>query len=93
MEVSESGFWKVQKRYPLLAPYLVTHAHKRRVLTKMNLRECYHLFKLRTQRQAHFSIRLVMDKALREAVKVHPELFRHMPLRDFPEWWPFSVKG
>jgi len=90
MEVSESGFKKVYKSYPLLAPYLATHAHKRRVLTKMNLRECYHLFKLRTQRQAHFSIRLVMDKALREAVRVHPDLFRHMPLRDFPEWWPFK---
>jgi thymidylate synthase ThyX len=93
MEVSESGFWKLGRAYPLLAPYLVTHAHKRRVLTKMNLRECYHLFKLRTQRQAHFSIRLVMDKALHEAVKVHPNLFRHMPLRDFPDWWPFGAKS
>jgi len=89
---AEDGFWKLQEVFPALAPYLVTHAHKRRILTKVNVRECYHLFKLRTQPQAHFSIREVMDKALRLAVDVHPQLFRHVPLRDHPDWWPFPTE-
>ena len=88
---AEDGFWKLQEAFPAIAPYLVTHAHKRRILTKVNVRECYHLFKLRTQPQAHFSIRQVMYKALKLAVDVHPQLFRHVPLRDHPDWWPFPT--
>jgi thymidylate synthase ThyX len=86
---AKGAFYELYKALPNIAPYVVTHAHKRRILTKLNLRECYHLFKLRTQPQAHFSIRLVMNQALRLAVEAHPQLFRHLPLRDFPDWWPF----
>ena len=52
-------------------------------------RECYHLFKLRASLQAHESIRLPIIEAMRLAVDVHPELFRYLPLRDAPDWWPF----
>ena len=92
MQQAEAPYWRLYKAMPAVAPYLVTHAHKRRILTKVNLRECYHLFKLRTQQQAHFSIRQVMDKALRLAVETHPQLFRYLPLRDFPDWWPFPTE-
>lgn len=88
---AEKSFWSLYETNPIIAPYLVTHAHKRRVLTKINVRECYHLFKMRTQQQAHFSIRQVMDKALRESVAVHPHIFSQLPLRDYPEWWPFAT--
>ena len=88
---AEEGYYKLETAFPNVAPYLLTHAHRRRFITKINLRECYHLFKLRTQRQAHFSLRQVMDKALRLAVEVHPELFRHLSLRDIPDWWPFGA--
>ncbi|MCI0846288.1 MAG: FAD-dependent thymidylate synthase, partial [Chloroflexi bacterium] len=71
------------------AQYLVTHAHNRRVLSKMNLRECYHLFKLRTSSLAHFSIRQPMIEAMRLAVETHPQLFQHLKLREYPGWWPF----
>ena len=89
--VAERAFWKVHEQSPAVAQYLVTHAHNRRVLSKLNLRECYHLFKLRTSEMAHFSIREPAEEALRLAVEVHPELFRHLQLRDYPEWWPFTV--
>ena len=56
---------------------------------KLNARECFHLFKLRTQRQAHFTIQQVSEATLKLAVEVHPWLFRHLPLRNFPPWWPF----
>ena len=87
MDRANEAFWKVHDSFPPVAQYLVTHAHKRRVLSKMNLRECYHLFKLRTQPQAHFSIRGPTEKALRLAVETHPQLFKHLKLRKFPEWW------
>ena len=67
---------------PSVAQYIVTHAHNRRLLSKMNLRECYHLFKLRTSQMAHESIREPMKEALRLASEVHPRLFDFLQLRD-----------
>ena len=85
----EGAYAQVQECSPQAAQYLVTHAHNRRVLSKMNLRECYHLFKLRTSSLAHFSIRQPMIEAMRLAVETHPQLFQYLKLRDYPDWWPF----
>jgi len=85
---AEEAYWKVLKVSPLAAQYLVTHAHNRRVVSKFNLRECYHLFKMRTSEEAHFSIREPMIEAMRLAVEVQPHLFRHLKLRNYPDWWP-----
>ena len=87
---AESAFRTVHSYSPLVAQYLVTHAHYRRVLSKMNLRECYHLFKLRTSELAHFAVRGPVLQAMKLAVDVHPGLFRHLRLRDYPQWWPFE---
>ncbi|MDA0263488.1 MAG: FAD-dependent thymidylate synthase [Chloroflexi bacterium] len=89
---AEAAYWKVREVLPLAAQYLVTHAHNRRVVSKFNLRECYHLFKMRTSEEAHFSIREPMIEALRLAVEVQPQFFRHLKLRDYPEWWPHPVE-
>ena len=78
---AEAAFWGVSEFSPLVAQYLVTHAHNRRVLSKLNLRECYHLFKLRTSTMAHASIREPVKEAMRLAAEVHPRLFRHLQLR------------
>ena len=93
MALAEEAYWKVRKISPLAAQYLVTHAHNRRVMTKMNLRECFHLFKLRTSDEAHFSIREPMQEAMRLAVEVQPQFFRYLKLRNYPEWWPEPVTG
>ena len=87
---AEAAFREVQERWPQVAQYLVTHSHYRRVLAKMNLRECYHLFKLRTSELAHFAIRGPVQQAMRLAVETHPGLFRHLLLRDYPDWWRFQ---
>ena len=87
---TDSAFQVVGGHSPLVAQYLVTHAHYRRVLCKMNLRECYHLFKLRTSDLAHFAIRDPVLQAMKLAVETHPGLFRHLRLRDYPDWWPFG---
>jgi len=89
MELVERGFRSIAEYSPLVAQYLVTHAHYRRVLVQMNLRECYHLFKLRTSELAHFAIREPILEAMKLVVAVHPQLLRHLRLRDYPEWWPF----
>ncbi|MBI4197850.1 MAG: FAD-dependent thymidylate synthase [Chloroflexi bacterium] len=83
---SERAFWELREELPLIAPYLVTHAHRRRVLAKLNLRECYHLFKLRTGPDAHFSLGNpetgVVTQAMEAAKKAQPGLFRRLRLRN-----------
>ena len=86
---AESAFHTICAHSHAVAQYLVTHAHRQRVLSRMSLRECYHLFKLRASHQAHESIRLPIVAAMRLAVDVQPELFRYLPLRNAPDWWPF----
>ncbi|HZA24774.1 MAG TPA: FAD-dependent thymidylate synthase [Dehalococcoidia bacterium] len=90
LDSSTHAYQRVYEYSPQAAPYLVTHAHYRRVLARMNLRECYHLFKLRTSKLAHFSIRGPMLEAMKLTVGTHPQLFRYLRLRDYPVWWPFS---
>ena len=86
---ADALYHKLRAHSPAVAQYAVTHAHLQRVLSRLSLRECYHLFKLRTSRQAHESIRQPVIEAMRLAVNAQPELFRHLPLRNAPEWWPF----
>ena len=81
METAARGFHRISEALPGVGEYLVTHAHLRRVLSKMNLRECYHLFKLRTSPQAHFTLRRVMKQALDLAMQRHPLLFKYLRLR------------
>ena len=87
---AEEVYWNVKEVSPQAAQYLVTHAHNRRVVTKFNLRESYHLFKMRTSDEAHFAIREPMVEAMRLAVEVQPQLFRHLKLRNYPDWWPHA---
>lgn len=81
MNTVEAAFERLDSELPYVAEYVVTHAHKRRVLSKMNLRECYHLFKLRTQPTAHFTLREIMQKAMELAKQEHPLLFTYLKLR------------
>ena len=88
IENAEQAFLIIERDDPATAQYLVTHAHNQRVLSTMNLRECYHLFKIRTSKLAHFAIREPVNEAMKLAVNVHPNLFKYLQLRDYPEWWP-----
>ena len=87
MGISEQAYSEIAEYNPLAAQYLVTHAHYRRVLMTVNLRELYHLFKLRTSDMAHFSIREPMLEAMKQVVRIHPMLFQGLKLRDYPKWW------
>ena len=90
MSQTEAAFRQVSVNHPLAAQYVVTHAHYQRVLAKMNVRECFHLFKLRTSQLAHYAIRDPVIQAMKLVVETHPGLFSHLSLRDYPDWWPFK---
>ena len=72
---SEETHRKLARLSPAVAQYAVTHAHKQRVTTEINLRELYDLLRLRTAPQAHESIRGPMEQALEKLRRVHPVLF------------------
>ena len=82
MDASAEAHACVAALSPRLAEYVVTHAHLRRVITRMNLRECYHYFKLRTQPQAHFTIRDATQQAMDQLREVHPLLLKFINLRE-----------
>ena len=82
---------QLARELPDVAPYITTHAHYRRVLTQINLRQCYHLFQLRTSLLAHASIRQPITEAMREVVRIHEILFSGLQLRNQPDWWPFPA--
>jgi len=55
-------FLKIKKKYPAPAPYILTNAHRRRVLFKLNLRELYHFSRLREDQHAQWDIRNIAQK-------------------------------
>lgn len=57
VDASESLYNDVIKRLPAAADYILTNAHRRRVLVSMNLRELYHVARLRMDETAQWDIR------------------------------------
>ena len=82
MQASQQAYERLAAISPRVAEYVVTHAHRRRVLSRMNLRECYQLFKLRTRPGAHFTIQDASRQALELLRGVHPLLAAYIQLRD-----------
>jgi thymidylate synthase ThyX len=65
-------FEKIKQKQPLAAAYVLTNAHRKRVLMKLNARELYHLARLRTDAHAQWDIRELSEKMLKQARKVMP---------------------
>ena len=57
------------------AEYVLTNAHRKRVLIKVNARELYHISRLREDRAAQWDIRQVVGKMTELARKVMPLTF------------------
>ena len=66
---------------PHAAAYAVTHGHLQRTLVTANLRELWHIFRLRTSPQAHPDLRRAIQQALELVRKAHPILFQGIRLR------------
>lgn len=62
----------INKENPLIAPYILTNAHRKRVLIRLNLRELYHISRLREDAHAQWDIQNVSRLMSKEAKKVIP---------------------
>jgi len=69
---TNDAYERISERHPQAAPYILTNAHRKRVLLKLNARELYHLSRLRADGHAQWDIRNLADQMLRQARKVMP---------------------
>jgi thymidylate synthase ThyX len=72
---SEEVYLKINKVSPAAAPYILTNAHRKRVLCRVNARELYHLVRLRDDAHAQWDIRNVAALMGSEAKKAMPLTF------------------
>ncbi len=73
IEQAEKLYRKLQQSNPVIAPYILTNAHRRRILFQLNLREFYHFLRLREDEHAQWDIR-------QTAEQMHRTVSRHLPL-------------
>jgi len=66
---------KINKEIPLAAPYILTNAHRKRVLIRCNAREVYHISRLREDAHAQWDIQNVSRDMSIQAKKVMPHTF------------------
>jgi len=72
MHRTQSTYEKIREKAPLAAVYVLTNAHRKRVLMKLNAREMYHLARLRADAHAQWDIHNLTEKMLKQAKKVMP---------------------
>ncbi|MCK9614957.1 MAG: FAD-dependent thymidylate synthase [Candidatus Omnitrophica bacterium] len=62
----------INKETPLAAPYILTNAHRRRVLMRLNLRELYHISRLREDAHAQWDIQNISHLMSKEVKRIMP---------------------
>jgi len=72
MRRTQKTYEQIKKIAPQAAAYVLTNAHRKRVLMKLNAREMYHLARLRADAHAQWDIRDLTQKMLKQAKKVMP---------------------
>ncbi len=65
----------INKEMPLAAPYILTNAHRKRVLIRVNARELYHISRLREDTHAQWDIQNISRAMSARAQKVMPLTF------------------
>jgi thymidylate synthase ThyX len=69
---TEELYAKIEKKLPGVGSYILTNAHRKRVLMKVNLRELYHISRLREDPTAQWDIRQLTREMCRLAQKAAP---------------------
>jgi thymidylate synthase ThyX len=64
IDKTESFYLRLEQKNPLISPYILTNAHRRRVLFKINLRELYHFSRLREDQHAQWDIRQIASQMI-----------------------------
>ncbi len=72
MEKTEAVYDKIYQKLPHIAPYILTQAHRHRVLLTLNIRELYHMARLRMDASAQWDIREITGRMVEQAQKVMP---------------------
>ncbi len=67
---------ELKKEIPQVASYILTNAHKRRALIRVNARELYHISRLREDSHAQWDIQNISHAMTEQAKKVMPLVFR-----------------
>ena len=73
VERTNQFYLKLKNSLPIVAPYILTNSHRRRVLFKINLRELYHFSRLREDAHAQWDIRQI-------ARQMHSLVIEKIPL-------------
>ncbi|MGQ9678991.1 MAG: FAD-dependent thymidylate synthase [bacterium] len=69
---TEEVYDKIVAVNPLVAQYVLTNSHQRRVLITLNARELYHLSRLRQDHTAQWDIRDITNRMVEQARNVMP---------------------
>lgn len=69
---TEAIYRQIAQTVPQAAPYILTNAHRRRAILKVNARELYHMARLRLDAHAQWDIRRLTGNMLTLARKVMP---------------------
>ncbi len=72
IEQTERVYKKIMKIAPSAGSYILTNAHRKRLLVSVNLRELYHISRLREDPTAQWDIRNIAGLMAKEARKVMP---------------------
>jgi flavin-dependent thymidylate synthase len=75
VEKTNRVFDVIYRQKPLIAPYILTNAHQRRVLMRLNARELYHISRLREDAHAQWDIQNIAGKMCSLAKKKMPLTF------------------
>lgn len=70
VQAAQDLWREVRENAPSAAAYVMTNAHRRRVLATMNLRELYHFMRLREDQHAQWDIRGIAGR-MRELTEAH----------------------
>ena len=73
-------FEQIAVNAPDAASYIIPNGYNRRVLFTLNLRQAYHLCRLRAAENAHFSIRRVAQQITAAIKEVYPLLGRYLDI-------------
>jgi len=79
---SEEAAKKIAEHAPAAAPYILTNAHRRRVLFQANLRELNHFMRLRLDSHAQWDIRTLAGRMAEQVQKQYPLLCRMLCGKD-----------
>jgi len=82
MDLATAAYEELAAWNPSVAAYVVPNAFNRRVLCRLNMRELFHLARLRCSPNAHFSMRRAARAMAESMQSVHPNFWAKINLSE-----------